>query len=70
MNKLLSSGEVILEAKSGDELTTILGEYTFNERRTIRCPHTPTALKIMLLIEKVRDQKDSIGGILFSFKGI
>jgi len=63
-----SAGEVILETSAGDELTKILGEYTFTERRTIRCPHTPTALKIMLLIEKVRDQKDSIGGFLFPLK--
>ena len=57
--------QILLEGVSSEELTGILSQhYTFVEKKIMRCPHTPTALKMMLLIQKVKEQKDSIGGIL------
>lgn len=32
----------------------------------MRCPHVETALKMTLLVQKVKEQKDSIGGKPFS----
>jgi len=47
---------------SEEKLNALLAQYNFVERRIMRCPHTPTALKMMLLIQKVKEMKDSIGG--------
>jgi len=59
-------GEQLLqEGISLEELNEILSKhYTFVEKKVMRCPHTPTALKMMLLIQKIKEQKDSIGGVI------
>lgn len=38
--------------------------FVAKEKIVIRCPHRETALKILLLILKVKAEKDSIGGKL------
>jgi hypothetical protein len=62
---LLRDGALILSCEKdethGEEL---IKKYTPQERRLIRCPHIQTALQMMILIEKTKAEKDSIGGIL------
>jgi len=53
--------EIKVEGFSSEELAQ---HYNFLEKKVIRCPHTPTALQMMLLIQKIKEQKDSIGGVI------
>ncbi|MFY7972379.1 MAG: chorismate synthase [Flavobacteriales bacterium] len=39
-------------------------DLALTEKSPVRCPHAPTAERMIKLIEQVRDEKDSVGGLI------
>lgn len=39
-------------------------DFSLTEKSPVRCPHPTTAERMVQLIEKVRDEKDSVGGLI------
>ena len=62
--------EGCLVVKGTEDPESVLSNYDFIERRILRCPHTETALKMMLLIQEVKEKKDSIGGMYYNLLSI
>jgi chorismate synthase len=47
-----------------EKFAELIEKYNLLEKRLIRCPHVPTALNIMAVIEKTKSEKDSVGGTI------
>jgi len=47
-----------------ETIECLLQNYELKEKFTMRCPHRDTALKMLLLVLKVKSEKDSIGGTI------
>lgn len=62
---MCSKGEKITNFKEEPEAQIIIYEnniYKFSESVNVRCPYEPTAVLMIELICKVKQEKDSIGG--------
>ena len=63
--EIITFVEQIYNVKMPEEMKNKDWDLKDIESNMIRCPHQPTAKKMIALIEKIRNEGDSVGGIIY-----